>query len=239
MRIYPLIERNRLRFNADLRDSPDLYRFSPSTYGRYRESNRFIARHASGKVLDVGCGDMSFRSMVVACADEYDGLDVDRRNPDVKYIGDVQNMHMIAAERYDTVLCLELLEHVSQPSIALSEISRVMRPGGRLIISVPHLSRLHEEPNDYYRYTKYGLRFLLEQAGFNVVEVVPRAGVVSFLGHQVSTVILGLSWHLPVVGRLVFALNKWLWVGPCLWFDSVPDRRGLMAQGYVAVAGKP
>ena len=157
----------------------------------------------------------------------------------LKYMGDVQNLHMIATESYDTALCLELLEHVPDPSRALSEISRVLKRGGWLILSVPHLSRLHEEPNDFYRYTKYGLQFLLERAGFHALEIAPRAGVVSFTGHQVSTVLLGLSWHVPVVKRLVFVLNKWLWVRLCLWFDRVLDRRGLLAQGYVSVAQKP
>ena len=104
MGIYTLIEKNRLRFNAALRDSPDLYKFSPSTYSRDRESHRCIARHALGKVLDVGCGNMSFRSAVLAHADEYDGLDIERRSPDVKYIGDVQDIHIIATESYDTAL---------------------------------------------------------------------------------------------------------------------------------------
>ena len=239
MGIYALIKRNRLRFTEEMRDSPDLYLYSPSTYSRYVAAHGCIDRHVSGKVLDVGCGNMSFPSAVLARADEYDGLDIERRVPGVKYVADVQDMHMIAPETYDTVLCLEVLEHTPEPSQGLSEIFRVLKPRGVLIVTVPHLARLHEEPNDFYRYTKYGLQFLLESAGFEVMEITPRAGVVSLIGHQFSTVTLGLSWHIPLINRLVFALNRWLWVRPCLWLDSVLDRNGLLALRYAAVARKP
>lgn len=216
----------------------DRFYFSPSTYSRYQEAHRCITRHVLGKVLDIGCGDMAFRKFVMAYAEEYDGLDIERRTPGVKYLGDVDDMHMIATESYDAVLCLEVLEHVPDPSRGASEIYRVLRRGGKLIVSVPHLARLHEEPRDFYRYTKYGLQFLLEKAGFKVLEVVPRAGLFSFLGHQVSTLLIGLSWHIPLVKWVVFMANKWLCVKPCLWLDRALEKKKMLAIGYVAVAEK-
>ena len=239
MGVYALLKKNRLRFNEELRDSPDRQYFSPSTYSRYRETYQRIAIHVSGKVLDVGCGDMTFRKLVLAHAEEYDGLDIERRAPEVKYVGDVQDMHMIPTESYDAVLCLEVLEHVLDPFQAASEIYRVLRRGGKLIVSVPHLARLHEEPHDFYRYTKYGLQFLLKRAGFQVLEIVPRAGLLSFLGHQVSTLLIGLSWHVPLVKQVVFVVNKWLCVKPCLWLDRMVEKKKVFALGYVAVAQKP
>jgi SAM-dependent methyltransferase len=99
-------------------------------------------------------------------------------------VGDAQNMSgVIASGKFDTVLLLDVLEHVPDPAKVLSEIYRVLRPGGTLILSVPHLSRLHEEPYDFYRFTKYGLTHLLEVAAFRQIVVNQCGGIFSFLGH--------------------------------------------------------
>lgn len=68
----------------------------------------------------------------------------------------------------DVVLLLEVLEHVQDERMALREIFRVLKPGGRLYLSVPFVYPLHDVPNDYRRFTIYGLRWLLTQAGFTV-----------------------------------------------------------------------
>ena len=237
--LYRLVQRNRRRFNEDTRGTQNRERFSPSTLGRYRETVRRIEEHATGRTLDVGCGDMTFREHVLRYAASYDGLDIELRAPGVTYLGDAQNMDMVPSGSYATVLCLEVLEHVPDPARAVAEIFRVLGSGGKLIVSVPHLSRLHEEPIDFYRYTKYGLAYLLETAGFEVLEICPRGGVFCFSGHQVSTLLLGLTWHVPGLRRLAFALNLLLVVGPCLWLDRILEKKKVFALGYVGVARKP
>jgi len=66
----------------------------------------------------------------------------------------------------DAVICSEVLEHVPEPATALTEISRVLRTGGFLYLTVPQAWGLHYEPNDYYRFTKYAIRRMLTQSGF-------------------------------------------------------------------------
>jgi SAM-dependent methyltransferase len=147
-------------------------------------------------------------------------------------------MSMIPDESYDSALSLEVLEHVQDPWQAAGEIHRILRPGGILIVSVPHLSRLHEEPHDYFRFTVYGLQHLLETTGFEVVEIHRKGGLVSFLGHQVSTLLLSAVWPVAVLRKPVWFLNKWLVTR--LWYrvDSLSNRSGIFALGYVAVARK-
>ncbi len=57
------------------------------------------------------------------------------------------------------------LEHLPEPGLALAEIARTLEPGGRLLIAAPHEWEVHQAPHDYFRYTRYGLQYLLERAG--------------------------------------------------------------------------
>ncbi len=233
-----LLARNRQQLNRDLPSYRQRRYFSPAAYSADRLIEKAIRNHARGALLDVGCGDMPYRDLVEPLVERYDTLDYVPRTEGVTYMGDAQAMTMIADAAYDAALCLSVIEHLPNPSVALSEIARVLKPGGRLVLSAPHLSRLHEEPHDYYRFTHYGLRHLLEQAGFQVIEIAPAGGVLSFLGHQAATLVLCALWRVPIVKWAMYYLLKWLWVLPCAWLDRLVDRRKVLALGYVATARK-
>lgn len=130
-----------------------------------------------------------------------------------------------------------LLEHASQ--IALSELHRALRLGATLLLSVPFLACLHEEPHDYFRYARHGLYQMLTGARFQVIEIVPRGSVFRFLGHQVSTALRTSTYRIPVVRELAFLINALTVVLPCYWLDRLPGLRRKMPAGYVAVALKP
>lgn len=95
---------------------------------------------------------------------------------------------------FDAVLCTETLEHVARPGRVLAELGRVLRPGGTLALSVPFLHPVHQAPHDYYRYTPYGLRHLLAEAGFDRVEVTPSGGYFTYLRDQLGD----FAAHLPL-----------------------------------------
>jgi SAM-dependent methyltransferase len=228
----------RRALERDLACSPVRQFFSPAVYSHYRVTLPLINEHVRGRLIDLGCGDMPFRGYVSGRVSGYDGLDLFPRSAAVTYVGDVQDMAMVADNVYDSALCLEVLEHVPDPSAAVREIYRILKPGGRLIVSVPHLSRLHDEPHDYYRFTRHGLRHLLQQAGFEVIALVKRGGLFSFLGHQVSTLALSLTWSVPVLKSATWMANTWGVTRPCYWLDSRSDRSGVFAMGYSAVASK-
>lgn len=210
--------------------------FSALNAARFRATRAAISEWARGRVLDVGCGHMPFRADAQRVATQYDGLDIEARVPDVTFIGSAEAMPQIPDAAYDTVFSFEVLEHLPHPQRAMAEMARVLRPGGVLLLTVPHLSRLHEEPHDYFRYTRHGLRVLVEDAGLVVERITPTAGLFSFLAHQVSTVLFGLAWPVPGLRQLVYALNWLLLVWPVVWMDRVLDRRGVFALGYVVVA---
>jgi SAM-dependent methyltransferase len=181
---------------------------------------------------------MPYRSYAPPSVTAYEGIDIEARTTGVLYIGDVQDMDQIATASYDVALCSEVLEHLPRPESAVAEIARVLKPAGQLLLSVPFLSRLHEEPNDFFRYTEHGLRTLLTRNGFVVVEIIPIGSVFSFLGHQVSTVLLAATYTVPGVRQLVFALNAALVVLPCRLLDRLPGLARKLPAGYVVLATK-
>ena len=235
-----LLARNRRAFNSETRGKEARKYFSPATLCQFEITLPIALSHARGDLLDVGAGDVPYREQFAGRVNLYHTLDHEKRTDDIDFESDAQDMSgVVPNDRYDTMLLLEVLEHVSNPFRVVSELFRGLRPGGKVILSVPHLSRLHEEPYDFYRYTHYGLRHLFEGAGFDVVELIPRGGLFCFLGHQVSTTLICSTWHLPVIKQLVFFLNRWLVVHPCFWLDRHTDSKKLFALGYVLVARKP
>jgi SAM-dependent methyltransferase len=233
-----LLEKNRLRLNKELNQLEKRKFFSPAIYCTYETTISAIRKYARGKLIDIGCGDMMYRDLFVQQVTQYDTLDIEPRGPDVKFIGSVLNMHMIYDNYYDSALCFDVLEHIPDPPKAVLEILRILKPGGTLMLSVPHLSRLHEEPNDFFRFTKYGIQRVLQNAGFVQIEVISQGGLFSFLGHQFSTLFVCSFWHIPLLKRAVFFLNKWFCVRPCVFFDKLLDRKKIFAMAYFAVAQK-
>jgi SAM-dependent methyltransferase len=136
--------------------------------GLRRELGGFLAG-LRGEVLDVGCGRKPYQHLVPAT--RYVGVDIDSpvtrklATADVFYNG---RTLPFAEGSFDAVLCSQVLEHVFKPEEFLSEIHRVLRPGGVLLLATPFAWDEHEQPYDFARYSSFGLRDLIERAGFQV-----------------------------------------------------------------------
>lgn len=230
-----LIRKNRQALDRELGETRLRGWVSPVLLGLERRVEGPIASNVSGIVLDAGCGRGPFRSRLEAVAELYESLDQERNLEDQTWVADIQSMPDVPSERYDTVFCSEVLEHVPLPCDALAELHRVLKPGGSLILTVPFLARLHDEPHDFYRYTRNGLRHLLETAGFRIDRLERTGSVFGFLGHQVSTVLVGTTWHLPFVRWLALAANAALVTFPCHWADRIAGS-DLLPLGYVVTA---
>jgi len=133
-----------------------------------------------GRVLDVGCGQKPYQSLFQST--EYIGLDVEESGHnhaneqiDVYYDG-VQ--FPFENDSFDSVICNQVLEHIATPEITLSEIHRVLKPQSYVLLTVPFIADEHEQPFDFYRYSSFGIKHLLEtvrssgQTGFEIVKVV-------------------------------------------------------------------
>lgn len=125
--------------------------------------------HMKGRVLEIGNGRVGRRGYFRPPVEEAEAwiyLDLEsKRLPHIQ--ADVEHLPLKDA-MFDTVVCLEVLEYVTRPQVALGEIHRVLKPSEKLILATPFLHRT-DTSHDYWRFTKYGLRYLLQQSGFEVV----------------------------------------------------------------------
>lgn len=139
---------------------------------------------AGTRVLDAGAGEAPYRELFIRCAyttHDWPGtMHEGARAADI--LADIHELP-IDDGSFDFVLLTEVLEHVAEPQRALTELRRVLAPGGTLLLTVPFVGELHEEPHDHYRYTSYGLSGLLQRAGFDAVAVRPLTGWYSTLAH--------------------------------------------------------
>jgi SAM-dependent methyltransferase len=228
---------NRRSMDVELAGQPSARKtLSPALFGLTDSLIPRLMDRSHGWFLDAGCGTQPFRALVEAQVTEYLTYDRETRGSELDFIGDVEDMKAVPDRDIDTLLCSEVLEHVAHPDKAVSEFARIVKPGGTLLLTVPFLARLHEEPHDYFRYSRHGLRRLLEEAGFDVDEIVETGSLFSFLGHQVSLALLGLTWHRPRLRRLAGVVNSALVVRPCVAMDRLTGIARLLPLGYVVVA---
>jgi SAM-dependent methyltransferase len=144
-------------------------------------------RPLRGSLLDVGAGESPWREMapyveyVAADAKHADSFGM-RQRPDIVYY-DGSKLPFPEGS-FDHVLCTEVLEHVAEPRRFLSEIRRVLRSGGTLILTVPWSARLHHLPHDYHRFSRYALNAALEDPGFADVSVVVRGNDICAISNK-------------------------------------------------------
>ena len=151
-----------------------LYRWLCPVSRTRRESNVWLKRHCAdvtGAVLSIGSGSdqdgegATYREYFKkAAAYTTSELSADYG---CDLVLDVQSMPEVKSCSFDAVFCSGVLEHVPRPRAALREIARVLKPGGALLLGLPFRQPLHMPPNDYWRFTEYGIRELLSE-GFQI-----------------------------------------------------------------------
>jgi len=191
---------------------------------------------AGARVLDAGAGEGSYRHHFTKqryCALDlgigdaawnYAGLDV---------IGDLACLPFRDAA-FDACLNVVTLEHVREPGVVVRELARALAPGARILLIAPHQWEEHQQPHDYYRYTRYGLDYLLRSAGFSEISIVPVGGFFRLLSRRLLS---GLQFF---PGPLMFVAALFL-VPPALvlpLFEPL-DRRRNFTLGYICSASKP
>jgi SAM-dependent methyltransferase len=213
--------------------------FSAAAYSHWKVCRELMARRCAGLVLDAGSGRAAWREIALKTASRYESIDLAPRAGDnPTWVGDISSMPQVPDERYDTIVCHHVLEHVRHPWRVVAELYRVLKPGGTIILSVPHLSRRHELPHDYFRFTQEGLVALLEDAGYVRIAMYPYGGILSFIHHQTSFLVPGVLLGIPILGSIAIVINASMsWLLSKL--DTALDRRSLMPLGILAVAEKP
>jgi len=215
--------------------SEEYFSLSPAGWTLLDALSPLVGEYCRGRVLDAGAGRGAYRRLLKDHADQYFGMDISASSA-TTVVGDAQSIPF-SDKSFDTVFCSQVLEHVPEPKDALAEFRRLLRPGGHLILTVPHISWLHNEPHDYFRFTLHGLTHLLETTGFTVRTMSPAGGLLSLLGHIPSTLCVNLTFGIPVVHPVARALNK-LWVKGVSWSDKRIEKKKIFALNYVCVSVK-
>lgn len=138
--------------------------------GLYRNVSDLVI-NLNGKLLDIGCGTKPYRN--ICQVNEYIGLEIDdegNRNhshADVFYDGKTIPFD---DNTFDSILPNQVFEHVFNPNDFLKEINRVTKTGGVFLMTVPFVWDEHEQPYDYARYSSFGLKHILSENGFEIIE---------------------------------------------------------------------
>jgi SAM-dependent methyltransferase len=157
---------------------------------------RAIRKHAHGVLADIGCGRAPYFGIYrhhVSTSVGVDWPNSPHARDQVDVLSDLNVVIGLPDESADTILCTDVLEHIFQPAILWRELARIARPGAALIVGVPFLYWLHEQPFDYHRYTEHALRRYAEDAGFEAIEIAPIGGLLHVL---IDTVCKGARGNL-------------------------------------------
>lgn len=213
-------------------------KISPILYAQYHIITPLIKKFAHGRCIDLGCGNAPFSEILEKYTQEYNTVDIEKKFKFLTFQANIENLHeIVLSETYDFAVCLEVLEHLPHPWKAISEIQRILKSGGILILSVPHLSRLHEVPHDYYRFTEFGLRSLLLENGFSIISVIKRGGLFSFLVHQWLLFLNMILWRVPILNSISLFVSQI--ISFSIWkIDNIIKLTCYFPAGYIVVARK-
>lgn len=144
-----------------------------------------IERFCSGRLVDLGCGKVPLYETYAPHVDEVICVDWPASQHGNEFLDhelDLTRRLPFVEGEFETVILSDVLEHIPEPADLCSEISRILAKGGRLLLNVPFYYPLHEEPHDYYRYTRHALERLMSNAGLEVLSIEPVGGVPEILG---------------------------------------------------------
>jgi SAM-dependent methyltransferase len=192
-----------------------------------------------GRLLDIGCGTKPRASLFKGLVDHHVGVD------HVNTLHDKSNIDLFAtayeipvkSTSFDHAICTAVLEHLEEPELALRECWRVLKRGGMAIYSVPFIWHLHEEPRDFYRFSKYGLKYLFDKVGFEIIEIKALSGFWVTFGqlfvYNVYRFNRGFLRWIPIIPAFGLFVQ-----GLSYLFDRV-DKTEQWTWMYMVVARKP
>jgi SAM-dependent methyltransferase len=160
-----------------------------------------LATPAAARVLDAGAGECRFKPAFSRA--RYVGVDSGQGDPtwDYSRLDAFASLESLPFRdfSFDHVVCIVVLEHSSEPGRVIEEFLRVLAPGGKVHLVVPLMWEEHQRPNDYFRFTSSGIRYLMERAGFRVSRIEPVGGFFWMLSRR-------------FIAILAFAQRGWRWI---------------------------
>lgn len=179
-----------------------------------------IKKHSSfikGRVLDIGSGNFP-RYKHLFTFSEYISMDIQNEG-NVNLFGKIEKIPS-PDNSFDSILCTQVLGDVFDLEKAFSEMFRVLKPGGNALITESLFDPIHDEPNDFWRFTSFSLQRLAENVGFEVIVNEKRGGFFSVLAQLKARYWIerlnaskkwyarGLSFYFKIIGSFAKFLDK-------------------------------
>ena len=180
-------------------------RFTRADYFVVRHIDTFVSRaldkhiRSGTRVADIGCGEQPFRRQVEKLGGVYKGIDVEQNANGLVDLVSRAECVPLPGTSVDLVLCTEVLEHLDDIDLAVREIVRLLAEKGKVILTVPFIYPLHEEPTDYVRLTPHSIRQLAARNSLQILEL-------QLLGNELES--LAVLWgnlfqRMPAFSRVV------------------------------------
>lgn len=215
--------------------------YSTLNWLAHKINNNSIVKNINllnGVVVDLGCGISPYKTDILNHAEKYMSVDWhnsqhDQSNVDI--FADLSKTLPIENNIADAVVSFQVMEHLPEPDFFLSECFRILKNEGCLFITVPFMWHVHEEPHDYFRYTRYGLEYLLKKNGFVDINIEENTGFWQMW-------ILKFNYH---TNRFAVGVLKYFWI-PIWWLgqtispllDKI-DNHPEETASYTVIARKP
>lgn len=161
-----------------------------------------IPKYLKGTLVDLGCGKVPLYEFYkdhvreTICIDWGNSFH-SNRHLDIEQ--DLNKPILLEDNFCDSIILSDVLEHIREPKSLFSEMYRILKPDGKVLMNVPFLYWIHEQPYDYYRYTEFALEYMAKESGFKVEKLEAYGGVVETLIDTVSKQIIGIK----VIGKFI------------------------------------
>ncbi len=143
----------------------------------HKELKKVIHKYSKGNLLDIGCGNKPYENLFEGLIKSYVGCDIIQSNLNKVDVICEANKIPLSDQSFNTVFSTQVIEHVEDHQGLVNEAFRLLKSGGYFILSGPFTWPLHEEPYDFFRFSKHGFRYILEKGGFEVIEIKSNGGM--------------------------------------------------------------
>ncbi|PCI21361.1 hypothetical protein COB64_00560 [Candidatus Wolfebacteria bacterium] len=203
-----------------------------------REYKKYFSKYIKkdSVVLDLGAGRLFYKNFLKNYTDNYFSLDFKKTHKDLDYIGTTSRTNL-ENERFDIVFSSQVFEHIPDPLESFHEINRILKKGGIAIISVPFLMYIHNEPYDYFRYTRYSLKKFSDENNFEILVLKEVGGFFGFLGSVGAIFSMGLFWNIPILKWVVYGLN-FIIQYILLFLDRISRNKKVFPSNYLLIIKK-
>jgi len=207
------------------------------------------------KIIDVGAGETKYRKF---CTDlqytsqdfgQYTGTGNDEGfqkqtwdNTKLDIISDITDIP-VPNDSFDTAMCIEVFEHIPEPINALHEISRILKPGGKLILTLPFCSQTHFAPYFFYTgFSKYWLEKYLTLSNFIDIQITPNGNWFDYIAQDLRRIHRIRDKYVREEGRWSFIIGKIVSLPVLLYMQYLNNRQNrseeLLCYGYNVTATK-